>query len=121
MRKFTSYLVCHDHINQVRDFLKQFLEEEIGKYNHSEWITFNIPNSDMVLNLMKGDSQPLSQNFTFETSCRDMDELNALAKKYHVKVETFRVTKTEKPYTFNFIEVPGPAGICKFEANFCEY
>ena len=121
MYKFTSYLVCHENIDDVRSFLSQFLEEEVGKYNHAEWLTFLIPNSEIVLNLMKGDKQPLTQNFTLEISCESMEQLEGLAREYNAEIDSFRATKSQEPYTFYYISIFGPAGICKLEANYCEY
>ena len=118
--RMTSYLVCHDKVSAVRDFLSQFLVEERGDYNHSEWITFKIPNSEFLLNLMAGNQQPLTQNFTLEIQCESLQALRKLASEKGKKLNSFAVTKTAKPYTFHYISLAGPADICKVEANFSE-
>jgi hypothetical protein len=118
MPKLTSYLVCHDHIQEVKTFLAQFLTETRGKHNHSEWITFEIPRSELILNLMAGKDQPITQNFTLELQCNSYEELESLASKFGKTIHHFKVTKVEEPYTFHFISLPGPAGICKVEGNF---
>lgn len=120
MLKMTAYLVCHDKINEVRNFLGQFLVEERGKYNHAEWITFKIPNSELILNLMTGAKQPLTQNFTLEIQQNSLEELQKFANEKSKTINSFRVTKTEEPYTFYYVTIEGPAGICKVESNFSE-
>ena len=120
MNKFGSYLVCKEHIKEVQNFLKNFFGEKKGRYNHGEWISFIIPNTDFLINLMEGDDQPMTQNMTFEIYCDSMEELKEFSKKYHSKIENFIATSTGKDYRYNFIEIPGPQGICKVEMSFCE-
>lgn len=38
--KVSSYLVCHEILSEVAEFLEQFLVKLETKYTHSEWITF---------------------------------------------------------------------------------
>ncbi|MBT7903217.1 hypothetical protein HN587_05120 [Candidatus Woesearchaeota archaeon] len=120
MKDVSTYLVCKEHILEVKEFLKQFFEEEKGRYNHKEWITFKLLNSDFKICLMTGDNQPITQNITFEINCKSLEELKNYAHKFNKKIENFLATATEKPYRFYFIEIQGPNGICKIDISCCE-
>ena len=121
MIPFSSYLVCREHVQEVRKFLNPFLKEKTSKYTHEKWITFQIPNSEFTVNLMKGADQPRTRNFTFEIGCSSMKELEGYAKKFNCKIENFRVTETTPNYTYHYIEIYGPEDICKVEISFCEH
>ena len=120
MYKMTSYIVCHENINKVRNFLRKFFEEKADRYNHAEWITFRIPNTSFTLNLMNGQDQLLTQNYTMEIQCSSLKELEKLAFKHKKKIHKFKATKAQKDYMYNFITVNGPCGICKVDASFSE-
>ena len=121
MSKYGSYLVCKEHIKDVRDFLSQFFEEKKGEYNHEDWITFEIPGSDFIVNLMKGESQDLTQNMTFEIDCESMDKLKEYSEKFNKKIDSFEATKAKTKYNYHYIEIPGPENICKMEISFSEH
>jgi len=121
MTKYGSYLVCKEHVQEVKDFLSQFFEERKDQYSHDNWVTFLITDTNFQINLMKGSDQPITQNVTFEIYCESMDKLKEFAARYHCKVESFVATETAQPYTYYYIEVNGPYGICKIEVNYCEY
>ena len=91
MTKYSSYLVCHKYINEVKQFLSQFFEEKIYEYSHEEWISFNL--DDFTLSLMKGNDQVMTQNATFEIACKSLEELEKYATKFDCKIESFDVTK----------------------------
>jgi len=115
---YSSYLICHEHVKSVRDFLINFFEEIKGKYNHDDWVSFKIPNTDCKVNLMKGSDQELTQNVVFEISCRTMEQLNDFSKKYNIKIDNFVATETGNPYNYSYIQIPGPANICKIEVSY---
>lgn len=120
MKYNSSYLVCRDHVMEVKDFLSQFFPEEKDKYSHDGWITFKFPETGYQANLMKGAGQDITQNMTFEIACDSLEELEKVAEKYNTKVDSFLATETANPYRYYYIEVPGPANICKIEINYCE-
>ena len=118
--KFDCYLVCKEHINDVRKFLSKFFEEIKGEYSSSNWISFKIPHSDFIINLMVGEDQELTQNMTFEIYFSSKKELEKFAKKHKCKIKIFKVTNTSQKYKYNYVEIFGPKEICKIEANYCE-
>ncbi len=120
MIKYGSYLVCKEHVQEVRDFLCDFFEEKIDKYNHDNWVTFLILDTNFQVNLMKGNDQPMTQNMTFEIYCDSKEELEKYAEKYKCEIESFVATETSQPYTYYYIEILGPYNICKIEINYCE-
>jgi|GEM_PF-2395975 len=120
MKYHSSYLVCKDHIMEVKDFLSQFFPEEKDKYDHDGWITFKFPETGYQVNLMKGVEQDITQNITFEIACDSLEELEKMAEKYNTKVDSFLTTETANPYRYHYIEIAGPAGICKVEISYCE-
>ena len=118
MAKYKScYLVCKEHINEVKIFLSQFFKEKKGRYGHAGWITFNY-NSKFIINLMKGKDQPITQNITFEISCKSLKELEKFAKKFNRKINSFIATETVNKYRYHYIEIFGPRNICKLEINY---
>ena len=117
MESNSSYVVCKNHIKEVSNFLIMFFKELKGKYNHSGWITFQI-NPKSVVSLMKGKDQKITQNMTFEISCKSLKELEKLAKKFNCKVDSFVATETAHKYRYYYIEILGPKDICKVEINY---
>lgn len=115
----SSYLVCKNHINEVKDFLSKFFKERKGKYNHSGWITFEF-NPKFKISLMKGKDQPMTQNMTFEISCKSLKELEKFAERFNCKINSFVATETDYKYRYYYIELFGPANICKVEVNYIE-
>lgn len=119
MPKYGSYLVCKGYIQEVRDFLGQFFEEERGRYNHEGWITFKTPEG-FLINLMRGADQEMTQNMTFEIYCDSMEELEEYSKRFNTKVENFVVTETDPNYRYHYVEILGPQKICKIEVSYSE-
>ena len=113
----SSYIVCRDYIGEVKLFLKQFFKELKGKYTHSNWVTFQI-NPKFTVSLMRGKDQIITQNITFEISCKSFKELEKFAKKFNCKIDSFVATETENPYRYYYIEIMGPKNICKIEVNY---
>lgn len=117
MVKHTAYLVCHEHVDEVKEFLAQFFEEELSKYSHANWVTFDI--SGFKLNLMKGLKQQMTQNFVLEIECDGKKEIEEYARKYGKEVEHFTVKEVEPNYEFYYIEIPGPHGIVNVDVSYC--
>tara|TARA_Y100000310_G_scaffold302879_1_gene340691 strand:- start:169 stop:537 length:369 start_codon:yes stop_codon:yes gene_type:complete len=120
MKNISTYIVCKEHIEEVKEFLKDFFEEEKGRYNHPEWLTFKLPKTDFEVNLIGGKDMKMTQNITFEINCESMEELEKYSKKYGKKIENFLATATGKPYQFYYIEIPGPQSICKVDISYCK-
>lgn len=120
MAKHGSYLVCKKHIGEVEKFLGQFFEKVEDRYTHDEWITFKVPGSNFLVNLMNGDDQEMTKNITFEIYCDSLDELQKLAQKYSAQIKSFVSTKSATQYRYHYIEIVGPEDICKIEANYTE-
>lgn len=120
MKYNSSYLVCREHINEVKDFLDQFYEEEKGKHNHDGWITFIVSGTDFMINLMKGVDQEMTQNMTFEITCDSLEQLEEFAKKFNTKIKSFVATEIKENYKYHYIEILGPQNICKIEMNYME-
>jgi hypothetical protein len=120
MNKYSSYLVCKEHLKDVKKFLNQFFEELKGKYNYEGWVTFKIPETGFIVNLMNGCEQKLTQNMTFEISVSSIWELKKYAKRYDCKIDSFLCTETKQKYNYHYIEILGPEEICKVEINFVE-
>jgi len=120
MKFNSSYLVCKEHIQEVKKFLSQFFQEEKTPFSYESWITFTVPDTNFRVNLMEGNDQDVTQNMTFEITCNTLEQLKELSKKYNTKIEDFIATETENPYRYYYIEIPGPKNICKIEINFIE-
>lgn len=120
MSKFRSYLVCKDHLEEVRDFLKDFFFEDNGRYNHSGWVTLLVPETSFQVNLMRGHKQPLTQNMTFEIYLDSLENLQRYADKHGCQIESFFATETAQHYRYYYIEIQGPASICKMEISYSE-
>lgn len=120
MKDFGMYLVCNDHIEEVKNFLKQFFEEIKDEYNYSTWITFKIPNSSFKINLMEGLDQDITQNAVIEIYCESKEELERLSKKHNCKNESFLSEESAQKYQYNYIEIQGPKNICKVEISYCK-
>ena len=58
---YSLYLVCKEHVEEVRTFLSQFFTETTGPYNYEHWVSFETPDGFSV-NLMEGTDQPITQN-----------------------------------------------------------
>ena len=69
---------------------------------------------------MRGKGQRITQNMTFEISCKSLKELEKFAKKFKCKINSFVTTETAYKYRYNYIEIFGPANICKIEINYIE-
>lgn len=119
MIQYGSYVVCKEYLDNVRIFLSDFFEQTHGKYNFNEWVSFEVPGADFVINLMKGDDQPLTQNMTFELYCGTKEELNNLATRHKTDVKSF-LTGTPIKYRYHYVEIHGPRNICKIEINYIE-
>ncbi len=121
MTKYNNcYLVCHEHIDAVKDFLNEFFEEIETKYSHQNWITFKIPKKEFHISLMRGPDQPLTQNMVFEVSCSSIKELESFANEHDQETKSFTITETGEPYIYYYIQISGPKNICKIEINFIE-
>jgi len=118
--KSGCYLVCKEHINEIKEFLSQFFDEVKGEYNFSGWITFKTPNSDFIINLMKGKNQELTQNMTFEIYFWTKKELEKFAKEHNCRIKSFEATGSSQRYRYNYVEILGPKNICKIEASYSE-
>ncbi len=117
---YGSYLVCHEYIEEVGEFLGQFFNEDKGEYNHPGWITFFIPNTDFKVNLIKGKDQEITQNMTFEIDASSIENLKKYARKHNCKIDSFIATETGNNYKYHYIEIISPANICKIEISYCE-
>lgn len=118
--KYGFYLICKEHINDVRKFLGQFYKEKKDKYSARDWITFKLLDSDFLINLMIGKDQKLTRNMTFEIYFDSMKGLEDFARKHRCKIKSFKVTNTNQKYIYNYAEIAGPRNICKIEASYCE-
>ena len=119
INSFSSYLVCKEHVDAVKSFLSDFYPETVNQHNHSAWVTFCIPGTGFTFNLMKGgDDQEMTKNLVFELAVDSMDKLKEFAEKYDTEVKSFVVTETKTPYTYNYVDIVGPQGICKVEVHF---
>lgn len=116
--KYSSYIVCNEHIAQVSDFLEQFFEKLTTEYNFEGWLTFKIGNTTFTLNLMSDRDLPLTQNMTLELYCDSLDELKNLAEKHGVKTQSIEGTKALQHYTYHFAEIKGPHNICNVELSY---
>ena len=120
MNQYGSYLVCKEHLDEVKDFLGQFYEEKKGKYNHDGWITFVVPGTTFHVNLMRGKDQDMTQNMTFEMGCDSLEELEQYAKKYGKTIDSFVATETDNKYRYHYIEIWAPKNICKMEISYSQ-
>lgn len=118
--KYGCYLICHEHIQAVDAFLQSFFRKRETGYNFASWITFEVPDANFTVNLMKGDDEPLTQHLTFEVYCASLTELETLSRKYEVEIHKFRSNSSPQKYYYHFAEIPGPATICKIELNYIE-
>lgn len=120
MKEYGLYLVCKDHINEVKDFLGKFFPEEKGKYSHETWVTFKPEGTDFQINLMEGKELPLTQNVFLEVYCDSLEQLNEIAKEHQCEVQNFLATAAEQRYRYHFIEIAGPKTICYIEVSYAE-
>jgi hypothetical protein len=115
MSKYDAYLICNDHISEVKNFLINFFEEKKDEDNHDGSVTLIVPESTFKINLMKGHNQPLTQNVTFETNLESKDALEWFAKKNNTEIKMFLISGAEQPCVYNYVEIPGPYNICKIK------
>ncbi|MHB0978266.1 MAG: hypothetical protein ACYC1K_02590 [Minisyncoccota bacterium] len=115
MSKYDAYLVCNEHLSEVKDFLTQFFKEKTGEHNEDESVTLFAPEGNFQINLMKSQSQPLTQNVTFELGSESEYALESFAKKNNTEIKTFLVSEAQKLRAYNYVEVPGPYNICKIK------
>ena len=120
MEQNTIYLTCHDKLSEVREFLNRFFNEKHGWSNHDGWVSFVMPATGFVLNLMDGSGQGMkkTQNVAIEISFNSLNELQEFAKKHGVQVQSFDTYKTDTPYTYYYCEIKSPDNICFIEGNF---
>jgi hypothetical protein len=118
--KYSSYLVCNEHIDAVAEFLKQFFEEEVDGHTWSSWRTFKVGDTGFTVNLMVDNELSLTQYMTFEIYCKSLEELNELAEKYNARVQSLLATSAPQHYNYHYAEVLGPANICKVEMSYTE-
>lgn len=116
--QYGSYLVCHNNLEEVRDFLSSFFESVKGKYNHDTWVTFKVPNTGFIVNLMEGIDQDLTQNMTFEICCSTFEELESYAKQFNKEIKSFISTQSSQEYTYYYIEISSVKNICKVEISY---
>ena len=127
MENVSAYLVCKEHIDDVKKFLRNFFVEKIGVSGDPERVTFKLLDTDSTINLIVGHNLPMTQNITFEIKCKYKEELEEYAKKHNKKVEDILVashflgTSIGRPNRFYYIKIPGPHNICKIDINFTEY
>lgn len=116
------YLVCHDSVNLVKDFLQNFFPEEETDFNHEGWITFQVPESDFKINLMNGSSQELqkTQGVALEIYYDSLSELQEFANKHTVEIRSFNSSKASIQYTYHYCTIPGPDNICFIEVSYSE-
>ena len=119
MTTYGSILICNDHINEVREFLKQFFDEHSDGYNYEIWRTFIVPGGFRI-NLLVDNEQLITQNMTFEIYCESLDELKSLADKYKQDIESFPSEDSPQTYTYYYFTVRGPESICKLEISYSE-
>lgn len=115
MSKHDAYLICNDHISEVKDFLSGFFKEKKDEDSHDNSVTFVAPESNFEINLMEGHNQPLTQNVTFEMGSESRGVLEEFAKKNNTEIKTFMTKEDGQSYMYNYVEVPGPYGICKIK------
>jgi len=120
MSKYDAYLICNDHISEVKDFLANFFKEKKDEHNSDGSVTFVVPESNFLINLMVGHNQPLTQNVTFEMGSNSRSMLERFAKKNNTEIKTFMVAEAEQLYMYNYVEVPGPYDICKIKIFYRE-
>ncbi len=116
MSKYDAYLVCNEHISEVKDFLARFFKEKKDEHNPDGSVTLIVPESNFQINLMKGHNQPLTQNVTFEIIFESIKGLEWFAKKNNTEIKRFLIAKAETPHVYNCVEVSGPYDICKIKA-----
>lgn len=120
LSKFSFYLVCHEHIEEVYDFLIQFFPEMKGVYNYEHWITFDVPEANFHFDIMDGSNQELSKNVTFQMDAGSLEDLEILGKRYGCTIKDFLCDETDQKYRYYYIEVLGPHSICKMEISYCD-
>ncbi len=120
MEENTIYLTCNDKLLEVRSFLSRFFSEKHDWGNHDGWISFVMPATGFILNLMDGSGQGMkkTQNVAIEISFGSLAELQNFAKKHSTEVQSFDTHKTRAPYTYHYCEIKGPDNICFIEGNF---
>ena len=115
MSKYDAYLICNDHISEVKDFLAKFFEEKKDEHNSDNSVTFAVPESNFRINLMVGHNQPLTQNVTFEMGTNSLDWLEKFAEKNNTEIKIFMVAGSQQPQMYKYVEVSGPYDICKIK------
>lgn len=118
--QYDMYIVCHDHIERVADFVSTFFEEESGPYNFAGWRTFIVPGTEFRVNLMTGNDQVLTQNVVLEMYATTYDELEQYAAEYGEQIASFDVDDTGHPYRYHYVFLEGPEHICNVEVNYIE-
>lgn len=118
MNKYDAYLVCNDHIGEVKDFLTRFFKEKKDEQSGENSVTLVPPDGDFTINLIRDHKQPITQNVTFETRFKSSDALERFAKENNVEVEIFLVTEAGQSAVYNYVEIVGPHNICKVKV-FC--
>ena len=116
MSKHNAYLVCGEHISEVKDFLIRFFRWKEDEYDPDGSVTIVVPESNFLINLMKGHNQPLTQNITFEMGVESMEMLEKFAKENNTETKILMVSNVEHPYLHYYVEVLGPYNICKIKA-----
>lgn len=118
--QYSSYLICHEYLKEVKKFLLNFFEETIGECNHENWVTFKVPDSNFSVNLIKGTDQEMTQNMVFEIYCESIDQLKSFAKKYNANIKNFLVAEVKSQYTYHYLQISGPQNICKIEFSYIQ-
>tara|TARA_B100000745_G_scaffold264490_1_gene189201 strand:- start:473 stop:841 length:369 start_codon:yes stop_codon:yes gene_type:complete len=118
--EYSLYLVCKEKLEEVRGFLGNFFTQSEDEYTHGEWVTFTVPNSNFSINLMRGEEQEVTKNVTFEIYYDSLSLLQEFALQNDTQVKSFETSKAAQKYTYYYVEVLGPANICKIEASYSE-
>lgn len=119
MTRYGSYLVCNEHIEEVKEFLAQFFEEKPDEYSFAGWVTFVVPGTDFKINLMKDSELALTKNMTFELYCDSLAELESIAAKHGKKIESFLSTESPQQYRYHYIDF-SCLNICTVEVSYVE-
>ncbi len=118
MNKYDAYLVCNDHMGEVKHFLARFFTEKKDEHSSDSSVTFVPPDGDFQINLIRDHKQPITQNVTFETRFKSSGVLERFAKENNTEVEIFLVTEAGQSAVYNYVEIVGPHNICKVKV-FC--
>ena len=112
MKKYDAYLVCNDHISEVKDFLARFFKEKKDEHSSDDSVIFVTPDGNFHINLIRNYKQSLTQHVTFETSFTSNDTFERFAKENNSEIDFFLVTEAGQSYVYNYVEVLGPYNIC---------